>query len=77
MVEIYEPPACRVCGDRAQRNGYCYDCEPIKMEFQECESCAGKPGSPDLCAGCLHNRRVIERAVGFMLRLAIYGPGAA
>lgn len=27
--------------------------------FKECSSCAAKPGSPALCQGCLHNRRVI------------------
>ena len=28
-------------------------------EFMECSACAAKPGSPTLCASCLHNRRVI------------------
>lgn len=27
--------------------------------FQECESCKAKPGTPTLCAGCLHNRQLI------------------
>lgn len=26
------------------------------MDFQECDSCAAKLGSPYLCGGCLHNR---------------------
>ena len=34
--------------------------EPEKLEFMECDSCRVKPGSPPLCAGCLHNREVIE-----------------
>lgn len=28
--------------------------------FQECETCAAKPGAPILCAGCLNNRTVIN-----------------
>lgn len=28
--------------------------------FWECDECASKPGSPTLCRGCLHNRRVID-----------------
>ena len=28
--------------------------------FMECDACRAKPGSPTLCAGCLHNREVIE-----------------
>lgn len=30
-------------------------------EFAECETCAAKPGSPTLCATCLHNRATINR----------------
>ena len=30
--------------------------------FMECLSCASKPGSPDLCASCLHNRAALDRA---------------
>ena len=29
-------------------------------EFMGCDACRAKPGSPTLCAGCLHNREVIE-----------------
>jgi hypothetical protein len=32
--------------------------------FIECDSCRAKPGTPVLCAGCLHNRAVIERLHG-------------
>jgi predicted HAD superfamily Cof-like phosphohydrolase len=32
----------------------------MKPEFIECDACRSKPGSPSLCAGCLHNRSVIE-----------------
>lgn len=30
-------------------------------EYQECASCAAKPGAPDLCAACLHNRTLVAR----------------
>lgn len=30
------------------------------MEFQECSYCAAKPGSPTLCAPCLHNRAALD-----------------
>ena len=29
------------------------------MEFQECDKCSKKPGSPTLCKGCSHNRYYI------------------
>lgn len=29
------------------------------IRFQECETCAAKPGIPELCAGCVHNRASI------------------
>lgn len=28
-------------------------------DFVECDTCAAKPGSPSLCAGCLANRHII------------------
>ena len=28
--------------------------------FMECDTCRRKPGSPTLCAGCLHNRKHIK-----------------
>lgn len=31
------------------------------LSFLECASCIAKPGSPYLCASCLHNRDVIAR----------------
>jgi hypothetical protein len=33
----------------------------IDMEFVECDTCAAKPGTPALCAGCLANRETISR----------------
>jgi hypothetical protein len=33
-------------------------------QFMECDTCRAKPGSPTLCGGCLHNRRVIEALTG-------------
>ena len=29
--------------------------------FQECDTCRAKPGSPELCHGCYHNRSVIDK----------------
>jgi len=31
------------------------------LEFMECEECRKKPGSPDLCESCVHNRIAIDR----------------
>jgi len=28
--------------------------------FEECETCAAKSGTPPLCSGCLNNRTLIE-----------------
>lgn len=25
-------------------------------DYMECDACRAKPGAPDLCRGCLHNR---------------------
>lgn len=33
----------------------------ISLTFRECDTCASKPGSPQLCVGCLHNRETIAR----------------
>lgn len=33
----------------------------MMWDFVECATCAAKPGSPDLCASCFHNRDVINR----------------
>lgn len=49
-------------------NIYCSVCmgrvnvapEPEAPKFMECDACRAKFGSPYLCAGCLHNRKVIE-----------------
>ena len=32
--------------------------EPV--EFMECDTCRAKPGTPPLCRGCLHNRKIIK-----------------
>lgn len=34
---------------------------PSPDEFMECDSCRAKPGSPQLCKGCLHNRALISK----------------
>lgn len=31
------------------------------IEFAECTACVDKPGSPTLCAACLHNRTTINK----------------
>ena len=31
------------------------------LEFLECATCRAKPGSPELCDGCLNNRTAISR----------------
>lgn len=36
-----------------------YPADPNK--FMECDTCRGKPGSPPLCKGCIHNRSLIEK----------------
>lgn len=33
-----------------------------QLSFRECESCEAKTGTPELCAGCLHNRARIVAA---------------
>ncbi len=33
--------------------------EPIG--FVECDTCRAKPGSSDLCVGCINNRTLIDR----------------
>lgn len=30
-------------------------------KFMECDTCRAKPGSPELCKGCLHNRKLINK----------------
>jgi len=30
-------------------------------EFRECAACAAKPGAPELCPACLHNRKIVDR----------------
>ncbi len=32
----------------------------IDGDFKECASCAAKPGSPQLCGACLHNRALVS-----------------
>ena len=33
----------------------------MENEYKECKSCSKKPGSPDLCESCLHNRTLMYR----------------
>lgn len=30
------------------------------LSFMECDTCRAKPGTPELCEGCRHNREVIN-----------------
>lgn len=48
-----------------------------KAGFMECPTCAAKPGSPALCASCLHNRRAIESAEASPEWSALYHAAAA
>lgn len=32
------------------------------FEFQECDTCRARPGSPELCGGCRANRATIAQA---------------
>jgi hypothetical protein len=34
--------------------------ESQPTDFMECDTCRAKPGTPTLCAGCLHNRSLIN-----------------
>ncbi len=34
---------------------------PDPNAFMECDTCRKKPGSPELCKGCLHNRELINK----------------
>lgn len=36
--------------------------EPLNLDFMECDTCRAKPGTPVLCAGCLHNRAALGKA---------------
>ena len=36
----------------------------MNEDFLECETCRAKPGTPVLCASCLHNRALISRLQG-------------
>ena len=31
-----------------------------KADFMECDACRAKPGTPDLCSGCLYNRELVR-----------------
>jgi hypothetical protein len=31
----------------------------LLARFKECPACAGKPGTPELCPSCLHNRSTV------------------
>lgn len=33
----------------------------MEEEFKECNMCAEKPGMPNLCESCLHNRRTVQK----------------
>lgn len=37
--------------------------------YEECDTCRKKPGSPTLCSGCLHNRHIISQLNDEIMRL--------
>lgn len=61
---------CPKCGNTKYGRIGCPDCSKpnssTRLEnweeprFMECDSCRAKPGSPQLCWGCLHNRDIIS-----------------
>jgi hypothetical protein len=44
-----------------EQSAYHDMCQGDSLEFIECDTCRAKPGSPDLCRGCLHNRYLISQ----------------
>ena len=62
------PYLCRVCGvssaDTARSAVVSISLVGVVMThtFQECEACKAKPGTPELCVGCRHNRFEILQA---------------
>lgn len=36
-------------------------CQADNLNFEECDTCRVKPGSPTLCRPCLHNRWLIDK----------------
>ncbi len=45
---------------RAPCEHYPVDASPVHASYRECAACASKPGAPQLCAACLHNRALVE-----------------
>jgi hypothetical protein len=39
------------------------------VDFRECAACAAKPGAPNLCEACIHNRRVINALVASLTQV--------
>jgi len=37
-------------------------------DFLECDECRAKPGSPQLCKGCLSNRSLIEKLKSLQIK---------
>lgn len=46
--------------DAIQERQRAYYADSANLVFRECPTCAAKPGSPELCESCYHNRYVIE-----------------
>lgn len=44
--------------------------EWAKAGFIECDTCRALPGTPPLCAGCLHNRLAIQTLKNMIERTA-------
>ncbi len=47
--------------------------ERAMSEFQECDTCKAKPGSPALCYGCLSNRGLISSLTARVVALEASG----
>lgn len=53
-LAVKQPDACINASDDAETKA-----ATLSGEFMECAHCGTKPGTPLLCAACLHNREVI------------------
>lgn len=40
--------------------------DTMRLEFMECDTCRAKPGTPELCRGCFHNRTAIYELNGML-----------
>lgn len=43
----------------------------MMADFLECKQCKEKPGSPDLCAACVQNRKTINELTSRIVQLEL------